>query len=185
MAEIILSGGFVCRVDDADMDRLVGRKWRVFKNNGIRYAACDTKVDGKRGVILMHRLLLDVPPGQIVDHADGDGLNNSRANIRVCTYGQNMCNKRVARSNALGLKNISVRVGRGGVVTYRVEVKRGVRRLRASFTELEGAMAFAQLARAELHGAFATDEDRLVRHGLKFCPREPRNATQTFGGALR
>jgi len=54
----------------------------------------------------MHRLLLDSLPGTFVDHADGDGLNNRRSNIRVATSSQNMANRVHDRRNKLGIRGV-------------------------------------------------------------------------------
>jgi hypothetical protein len=40
----------------------------------------------------MHRVISDAPFGMSVDHIDGNGLNNSRSNLRVCTESQNSMN---------------------------------------------------------------------------------------------
>ena len=37
----------------------------------------------------MHRLIMGMGPGQRVDHRDGDGPNNRRANLRLITNAQN------------------------------------------------------------------------------------------------
>jgi HNH endonuclease/AP2 domain len=43
----------------------------------------------------MHRFLLGVTDRNIfVDHIDGDGLNNQRANLRLCTAAQNAWNRK-------------------------------------------------------------------------------------------
>jgi len=41
----------------------------------------------------MHRELLRAPKGLLVDHIDGNGLNNRMSNIRSCTYAQNVQNR--------------------------------------------------------------------------------------------
>jgi len=60
----------------------------------------------------MHRMLTGAGRGEYVDHRDGDGLNNRRSNIRLCTQTQNMANKAVERRNKLGLKGVSASRGR-------------------------------------------------------------------------
>lgn len=42
----------------------------------------------------MHRLLLGVWDSRIVDHIDGDGLNNRRSNLRAGTQSQNCVNRK-------------------------------------------------------------------------------------------
>jgi len=38
----------------------------------------------------MHRYLMNYPEGMVVDHIDGNSLNNSRKNLRVITQGENV-----------------------------------------------------------------------------------------------
>jgi hypothetical protein len=41
----------------------------------------------------MHRFIMNPPHDKCVDHIDGNGLNNRRANLRICTLQENSCNK--------------------------------------------------------------------------------------------
>lgn len=46
----------------------------------------------------MHRLLVGVnDPAVMVDHKDGDRMNNRRDNLRIATNSQNQANRRVVR----------------------------------------------------------------------------------------
>jgi len=92
MSRIPLSRGMSALVDDADAD-FVGRfRWHVQKGpNGLWYAR-RTIVSGARKVSqLMHAALLEAA---IVDHINGDGLDNRRENLRPATRSQNMANRR-------------------------------------------------------------------------------------------
>jgi len=42
----------------------------------------------------MHRFIMKPPDDLVVDHIDGNGLNNTRANLRICTYQQNIFNRK-------------------------------------------------------------------------------------------
>jgi len=92
MREISLSRGQTAIVDDADFDRAasfaswtakpIDRATRGF------YAICT------RGgtTIYLHRFIIGALAAQLVDHINGDGLDNRRANLRIATRAQNCAN---------------------------------------------------------------------------------------------
>ena len=79
-------------VDDADYAEL--RRYLWFHSGG--YARRNLPpIPGKtQKVVTMHRQITKAGPGQIVDHIDGDGLNNQRSNLRVTNHAGNMKNRR-------------------------------------------------------------------------------------------
>ncbi len=52
------------------------------------------------------RLITGALPGMIVDHINGDTLDNRRANLRVCTMAQNVRNRKKPRTNTSGYKGV-------------------------------------------------------------------------------
>ena len=88
--QITLTRGHVCFVD-ADIFETVGHlKWSaVTPSNKLVYAV---RYDAGRFVYL-HRLIMDAQKGDIVDHIDGNTLNNTRSNLRFVTKSQNSINK--------------------------------------------------------------------------------------------
>lgn len=83
-------------VDDEDAERVSRYNWRPKKSNGTTYAAAHDKRIGldKR---LMHRLVLMPEVGQIIDHINGNGLDNRRSNLRIATAAENARNSYVAK----------------------------------------------------------------------------------------
>src|SRR4029453_3163551 len=63
--------------------------------------------NGKKSPITMHRQILNVPKGVEVDHANLDGLDNRRSNLRIATRSQNNANRRGHHDNLSGVKGVS------------------------------------------------------------------------------
>ncbi len=91
---IFLSQGKHAIVDVEDYEQLRRHKWSVMIRGSKIYAV--RKERGK--TILMHREIMKPPQGMVVDHIDGNGLNNRRCNLRICTLQQNAWNRRPVRN---------------------------------------------------------------------------------------
>jgi len=56
---------------------------------------------------LFHRWVVDAPPGSVVDHINGDKLDNRRANLRIVTNQLNQVNrKRLNMNNTSGHRGV-------------------------------------------------------------------------------
>ncbi len=87
---IPLTKGKFAIVDEKDYERLSRYRWHAICIRGHWYA----RRYAGRGAIMMHREIMDAPQDKCVDHVDGNGLNNRRCNLRLCTQQQNMQNRR-------------------------------------------------------------------------------------------
>lgn len=57
--------------------------------------------------ITLHRLIIDAPPKVLVDHINGDTLDNRRENLRLVTDKQNNQNRhRVNRNSSTGVRGV-------------------------------------------------------------------------------
>lgn len=92
-------------VDDEDFIILKNMKWYVSKQCGpsFRFYAY-TFLNGSPKH--MQRFLLNDPKGYLVDHKDGNSLNNQKMNLRVCTRAQNAHNSKMQISNTSGFKGV-------------------------------------------------------------------------------
>lgn len=139
--------GVFARVDQEDVQLLLSRRWYVARYGpGRTYSYLATK----KGRALFHRLVMDAPAGLVVDHIDGDGLNNTRENLRVCTHAQNMRNRRPNEGRSLP-KGVHQRKA-----SFSAEIRAGsVRRRKSGFTTAEEAAKCYAAWAADLHGEFA------------------------------
>ena len=126
-----------------------GPKW--FKSwNG--YACRQLK--GKQ--VFMHRLVLGLgnlkeSGGTIVDHTNGNKLDNRLCNVRKCTRGENNRNVPVSKRSSTGLKGVKLHYGKYQAV-IRLNGKR--KYLGCYHDPKDAALAYDKAAR-ELHGEFA------------------------------
>jgi hypothetical protein len=89
MREVNLTKGYVALVDDEDYELVSQYKWYPEKGTNTYYAKGNIGNKFRDGSIRMHNLIL----GKLVDHINGDGLDNRRENLRLCTNSQNQMNK--------------------------------------------------------------------------------------------
>ena len=154
MKKIKLTRGKHAIVDDADFEDLVDYPW-VSTDNPLAhswYAVRYEMRQGKQIAIKMHRQILDVPAGCMVDHVNKDGLDNRKSNLRICTHQQNMCNRRQHKHSSAPYKGIGMDKGkwRARITTNNKRVSLG------SFSDpMEAALAYDRAA-VRYHGEFAS-----------------------------
>lgn len=95
-------GGKTVLIDEDDVIRVAGLKWHLARRpNGVFYVKSHPHEDV---TIRMHRMILQAPDGVLVDHWNLNGLDNRKANLRLCTKQQNTWNVPMRRDNTSGLK---------------------------------------------------------------------------------
>ena len=83
---ISLTKGLFTIVDPADFEWLSQHRWHAMWSGAIHYAG--RKEHGAS--LRMHREIMQPPKGMVVHHINGNGLDNRRANLRVCTQADNI-----------------------------------------------------------------------------------------------
>lgn len=108
LALVPLQDGFSAVIDASDADLVAGRSWHLtFNKNGSHKAVTTTIMSNRsKRTIKLHRAILGETRG-LVDHRDGDVLNNRRSNLRACDAIQNAQNKhRSVRMKRGSLKGV-------------------------------------------------------------------------------
>lgn len=106
---IQLTQGKVAIVDDEDAELLGRYKWYASKDRRTFYALTKVRTsEGCRTSLSMHRLIMSpVSVGVQVDHIDGNGLNNRRDNLRLCSNMENHRNRKLSSVSVTGFKGVS------------------------------------------------------------------------------
>jgi len=94
MKKVKLTQRKVALVDDEDFKELNKVNWYALHDQNNWYAIrFIRRADGSRTAEFMHRRILNVPARTITDHRNGNGLDNRKENLRICTVSQNQQNR--------------------------------------------------------------------------------------------
>ena len=67
----------------------------------------DKYVEMRRPRTKLHRFIMDCPDDMVVDHINGDGLDNRKSNLRICTQAENTRNHSKPCNNTSGYIGVS------------------------------------------------------------------------------
>ncbi|QKW95364.1 HNH homing endonuclease II [Ralstonia phage RPZH3] len=144
--------GVGIQIDESDLHFLSLYSWRVQQQGSKRYVRASTTRKGKRVTIYLHRLITDAGKGVIVDHMDGDTMNNQRSNFRLGDHkinARNAC-KIMARTTSSRFRGVMLRKGK-----WAARIRDGVKK---------SAIELGQFSREE-EAAYAYDMASLRIHG--------------------
>ena len=105
---ILSNTGAKVEFDEEDYDLVRLFSWREKKvSDRLSYAVSQSSICGIRLSHRMHRIILSASDGQVVDHIDGNGLNNRRSNLRICTQRDNLRSARRIARRSSGILNVA------------------------------------------------------------------------------
>jgi hypothetical protein len=134
---------------DAEDGHLLDDGWSVAMR-GSDPAALTKRINGSTE--RLHRWLTTAGMKQIIDHINGNPLDNRRVNLRICTPAENARNRRAQRGSHAGYKGVHWHnVGKWRAVIW----ANGVRHDLGVFGSREEAASAYDKAALELHGEFA------------------------------
>jgi HNH endonuclease len=91
-----LGNGLFSFVNESDLVRLVEHRWISMKGRRTRYAVANFRnSDGTYSLLKMHTFIMQselTEQRPLVDHINGNGLDNRRSNLRPCSHQENSFN---------------------------------------------------------------------------------------------
>jgi hypothetical protein len=156
--QIPLTKGHTAIVSPEDAD-LASFKWFAATDPKTEtiYAARRVRKHPKQYQLRMHRIIMErvldrpLTKDERVDHANHDGRDNRRENLRLATFSQNTQNSRIRSDNKSGYKGVSLSYNK-----WRVEIAINGRRIRlGTFTDIKDAARAYNAAALLYHGEFA------------------------------
>lgn len=105
-------GNHTVYFDDDISNTILQFNWNIAKgHNGVFYVRARVPklmVDKyKCTSIRMHRLIMNVPANIDIDHADHNGLNNKKENLRLCDKQKQTANTRLHCDSFTGYKGVT------------------------------------------------------------------------------
>ncbi len=144
-------GTIFTQVDDEDFDFLNQWKWCAHTTRHNRTYVDRRDVRSNKSIFL-HKEIMKPPTGLVVDHIDGNPLNNQKQNLRVCTRSENIRNrvKKTAKSISR-YKGVSIVKGKFQVTIHKDKKSIHLGRFEK---EIDAAKAY-NVGALKYHGEFA------------------------------
>jgi hypothetical protein len=140
--EITLAGGKPGEtlIDVADLPIAMKHpnRWWVNHRN---YVKGSVQVNGRRQYVRLHRLILGVEDGVLVDHINRNPLDNRRSNLRIASPSLNGLNRGIQRNNTSGYRGVKLHKPSGRWIA-RIQIDGKFRYLGRFATPAEASIAY-------------------------------------------
>lgn len=153
--EIPLTQGKFALIDKVDFELVSQHKWFAVKMGNYWRSTSNRKrkLGGKKAIIYMHRLIMNPPKRLMIDHINGNGLDNRRSNLRICTTAENQHNQHARQGGSSRYKGVDWKK-RNKKWQVRISVNCKHIHLGLFDNEIEAAHVYDQAA-VKYHGEFA------------------------------
>lgn len=141
-------------IDDEDWPRISGYSWHVNGKNGKLYVVTNIPGGKKQKKLKMHRVIMNCHENDIIDHKNGNVLDNRKENLRFCSAEQNNMNASKYRNGISSkYKGVSLHKINKRFVSY-ISYKKKRIYLGSFKEEIEAAKTYNKMA-TELFGEYA------------------------------
>lgn len=93
-------------IDKEDYEIVKKYYWRIDRSGYVVSSIYNEKTDRYNKLLKLHRLIMNAPDGMVVDHIDGNKLNNHKCNLRICTQAENTRNRGIASNSSTGVTGV-------------------------------------------------------------------------------
>lgn len=151
--------GYDVLIDDEDYERLKGFKYyihaRSVRDWSKYYFWRNITIGGIRTITRLHRDIMGCvyKDGTLVDHKDGNTLDNRKVNLRLSTHAENTQNQKLRKNSKSGVKGVSWTKSRHKWLAQ--IIANGKHVYLGYHTDIKDAEAAYAKASKELHGEFS------------------------------
>lgn len=147
---VYMCTGILCVISTVSLGIILPYTWCLDGNGYVM-----SRTFGK--TVKLHRLIMNAGVNEYVDHIDGNPLNNTLDNLRICKKQQNEFNSKLRSDSSSGYKGVSYRKDRH---YYRSYINKDGKQYHLGNynTKEEAARAYNQKA-IELFGEYARLND--------------------------
>ena len=159
-------------IDVCDIQKVKYHKWRLSHGHVV------TGLPSKGQQRDLGHIVLDIPKDDyvVVDHINGDPLDNTRGNLRICSQGENVLNKRFVSNNTSGFIGVSYKKDRD---RYDPEIRFEYTRGHLGMTKtIEEAVYKRYIAEQLLFGEYANCEEQ--KRKFEFTKNLPQELKDTL-----
>jgi len=152
MKTIKLTQGKFAIVDDKDYPELIKHKWHYCEKGGATRKL--KRAGDKRPFELMHRFIMGLSSSNfVVDHINGNNLDNRRDNLRICTQKDNCKNRKKGRGFSCEYLGVS---WEKRSCKWQVRIRHdGKQKFIGIYADVNKAAAAYNSAAIKYHGEFA------------------------------